>query len=352
MQRIHTQILWAMAAGALFTCTTVSVRGDTGFILKDTPGAYLDVLLDGRIVARYMDAHDTSTRERQQETYKPYLHVFDAEGKAPITKGPGGLYTHHRGIFIGWNKIGFQGKTYDRWHMKGGDIVHQKFLRQQAGPNQATFTSLTEWNDEAGQPLLEEERTMSFQRALAPGRLLIDFVSKLKASRGDVNLDGDPEHAGIQYRPAQEVAVSETIYVFPHAKADSHKEVDDPWIGETYVLGDRHYSVVDMNHPDNPKGSRISAYRDYGRFGYFPTMSIKSGDTLALKYRFLIVDADMPPADVIQKCWDQFAGVAQPTPTPETCIMPAESKAAAKKGDAKKAGAKKRAGSKRTDKAN
>ena len=64
-----------------------------------------------------MYAHDVSTPERRLETYKPYLHVFDADGTAPITKGAGGDFTHHRGIFIGWNKISVGGKTMDRWHM-------------------------------------------------------------------------------------------------------------------------------------------------------------------------------------------------------------------------------------------
>ena len=81
---------------------------DSGFAFDDKAGDHLDVLLDGKVVARYMYAHDTSTKERRAETYKPYLHVFDAEGKAPITKGPGGKFTHHRGIFIGWKKIGVQ----------------------------------------------------------------------------------------------------------------------------------------------------------------------------------------------------------------------------------------------------
>src|SRR5438876_264191 len=76
-----------------------------GFSFHDETGEHLDILRDGKIAGRYMYAYDKSTPERRLETYKPYLHVFDAEGKAPITKGPGGTYTHHRGIYIGWNKL-------------------------------------------------------------------------------------------------------------------------------------------------------------------------------------------------------------------------------------------------------
>lgn len=106
---------------------------DAPFVLQDTAGDHLDVRRGDKVLARYMYAHDTATKERHDLTYKPYLHVFDAEGKAPITKGPGGEFTHHRGLFIGWMTMTVDGKKYDRWHMKGGDQVHQKFSAQQKG---------------------------------------------------------------------------------------------------------------------------------------------------------------------------------------------------------------------------
>jgi len=299
---------------SLFTEITVAgcqcgASPKAGFSLKDNPGENLDILLDGCIVARYMYAYDKSTPGRLHDTYKPYLHVFDAEGKTPITKGPGGLFTHHRGIFIGWNRIGFDGKTYDRWHMTGGEIIHQKFLEQEADADQASFTSFTHWNDETSKPIIEEERTMTIRRAPTPFRLLIEFIAKLKATDGDVMLDGDPEHAGIQYRPADEVVADETMYVFPKENADPKVDVDYPWVGETYTFNEKRYSIVEMNHPENPKDTKFSAYRDYGRFGAFFKREIKSGETLTVKYRFLIADGEMPATDVIQKCWDEFAGV-------------------------------------------
>jgi hypothetical protein len=313
--------LAAVGAGA----ETVAAAGG-GFTFNDEPGECLDLLLDGRLVARYMYAHDTSTPAKRLETYKPYLHVFDAEGKAPITKGPGGQFTHHRGIFIGWNKIGFQGKSYDRWHMGGGEIVHQKFLDQKAGPEQAAFTSLTHWNDNAGEPIVAEQRTMTLRRAPAPWRAMIDFTTILTAPRGDVMLDGDPEHAGVQYRPANEVVGKETVYVFPKEGAKPTTDFDYPWVGETYTLDGKCYSVLDLNHPDNPKDTKFSAYRDYGRFGAFFKHEIKSGQSLTLKYRFLIADGEMPKAEVLQKCWDEFAGVASPTPTPKTTVVGGKNK--------------------------
>lgn len=320
-----------------------AVAADRGFTLQDQTGVHLDVLLDGRTVARYMYEYDKSTPDKLGETYKPYLHVFDAEGKEPITKGPGGEFTHHRGIFIGWRKITFQGKDYDRWHMKGGEIIHQKFLSRQAGPEQAAFTSLTYWNDSEGKPFVEEERTMAFRRAPDVGRLFIDFTATLKATRGDVLLGGDPEHAGIQYRPANEVDRKTTIYVFPRENADARKNLDYPWVGETYTLKGKRYSVVDFNHPQNPKKTVFSAYRDYGRFGAFFVAPIKAGDSLKVMYRFLIAEGEMPSAAAIQKCWDEYAGVASPSPVPKLTVKAAEQGKPAKPNKPKKAAKKNKA---------
>lgn len=294
---------------------------ETGFSFKDEPGVALDVLHDGTPVARYMYAHDSSSKERLLETYKPYLHVYDAEGQNFITKGAGGEFTHHRGIFIGWNRILFNGKRYDRWHMKGGEIVHQEFSKKMANKGGAMFTSVTHWNDEKGSPILEEHRTMGFVPGGDAGRLKIDFSSTLKAVAGDVVLQGDPEHAGVQYRPANEVDRKKTLHVFPKVDADPKKDLDYSWVGETYTLGDKQYSVVHMNHPKNPKGTKYSAYRDYGRFGAFFERPIKKGESLTVNYRFLIVDGEMPSAKTIQKVWDMMASTSAPSAVPQLSVI-------------------------------
>jgi mono/diheme cytochrome c family protein/glucose/arabinose dehydrogenase len=306
-----------------------AAEDDPGFTLKDAPGEHLDVLHRGRVAARYVYAHDTSTPARTHDTYKPYLHVFDADGERPITKGAGGEFTHHRGIFIGWNKLGHAGKTYDRWHMQTGAIVHQRFANQQAGAGDASFTSVTHWNDDEGKPLLVEERTLAFAPAPAPARLVIDFASKLTNARDEeITLDGDPEHAGIHYRPADELVRADTVYVYAKENAKPHEDVNYPWVGQTHTLGGDHggkrYSVVQMSHPDNPKNTRWSAYRNYGRFGAFPVATVKPGEPLLLRYRFLIADGEMPAPEFIQKSWDAFAGVKEASPVPKVTVMPAE----------------------------
>ena len=299
------------------------------FKLADKPGDHLDVLSDGKIIARYMYAYDKSSPERLAETYKPYLHVFDAEGSAPITKGPGGQFTHHRGLFIGWNKLTVDGKTYDRWHMKGGEIVHQKFVEQKADASGASFTSLTHWRGDGEAVILEEERTLNFLNPPAGAYALIEMTSKLKAVAGETKLDGDPEHAGLQFRPANEVDVAKTAYLFPRADADPKKDRDYPWVAESFSLNGKSYSVAYLNHPSNSKDAVTSAYRDYGRFGNWFKGAIPKGGEQTIKVRILVAAGEMLSADAIQKAANSFTGKDDPTPA-ATTLKRSESKAAAK----------------------
>lgn len=302
----------ALATAAVALGALLAAPAWAAFELKDTAGDHLDVLLDGKPVARYMYAYDTSTPERHHETYKPYLHVLDPATGKPLTKGPGGKYTHHRGIFIGWKATTVEGKKYDTWHMKPGDMVHQKFLKTEAGDADATITSLVHWLDGEGKPLVIEERTMTLRRpTTAEGIVVVDFVSTMKPAGADVDLKGDVEHAGIHYRPDDEVTQNKSaVYVFPKESittANVGKERDMPWAALTYTLRGQKYSVEEMNHPSNPKGTTWSAYRDYGRFGAFFEKKIPAGDSLTVRYRFLVMKGELPPRDTLQKFYAAFA---------------------------------------------
>lgn len=299
------------------------------FAWRDSPGAHLDLLYEGRPVTRYMCARDKSTPARAHETYKVYHHVFDPTGGHVITKGAGGRYTHHRGIFIGWNKLTFEGKRFDLWHMKNVEQAHQKMLATTAGPVLGRSTALIHWNDRDGEPILVEERTTTAYRQLPPAVLLLDFHTRLTAARGDVYLDGDPEHAGLQYRPHNEVAEraaaiakeakaarkggakpkphpDRTIYLFHKQGIRPRKDHDLPWAAMSYVLGQQRYSVQHMDCPANPRPTIYSAYRDYGRFGAFFKHTIKSGDTLELRYRVLVLHRDMPPREDLALTYAAF----------------------------------------------
>jgi hypothetical protein len=315
----EAQLWWIvplLPAGEKQTWTAALAKdvgdGKDRFAWQDEKGKHLDLLLAGRKVLRVMYAFDTSTKERAHETYKVYTHVFDAAGKEVITKGPGGLYTHHRGLFIGWRAIQYDGKKRgDWWHMKGVTQVHRKFADLFAGPVLAGMTAVIHWNDGEGRPVVIEQRRHVVFRQPAPAICLVDFRTKLTATRSDVVLDGDPEHAGMQYRPHNDVADNKSAkYLFPDA-AITTKNVkarrDLPWAAETYTLREKAYAVQHMNHPGNPKGTRTSAYRNYGRFGAFAKVAVGKGEAASLAYRIWVAAGAMPTRETLQARWEAFA---------------------------------------------
>jgi len=308
--------LWVVA----IICGSGAANG-AEFAWADEKGQYLDLLFGGRKVTRYMYAYDTSSREKTFETCKPFLHVFDEEGKGLLTNGPDGVnpygkgitYPHHRGIFIGWNKLECGEQSYDLWHMKDVAQVHQKFLELTGGPDKACSVALIHWNDKEGKPIIEEKRRTTVYPPSGSTILLLDFETELKAVKGDVYLNGDPEHAGFQYRPHNDVAAGgadvKAKYLFHKDGIDPTKDQDLPWVAMSYTLNGKPYSVQLMNHPGNPKGTVYSAYRDYGRFGAFFKDTIKAGETLRLRYRICIVQGRMPDRADLAKRYAAFVAV-------------------------------------------
>ncbi|MCS7253450.1 MAG: DUF6807 family protein [Armatimonadota bacterium] len=300
--------------------TLMHLSNAVQFELRDKQGEFTDVICDGKVIARYMYAYDASTPERLRETYKPYLHIIDPKVGLPITKGPGGMHPHHRAIFVGWSRTIVEGKRFDFWSMRGTHQLHLKFTKLEAKGNEAVISALIAWKDANNRTVIEEERTMRFLPPPNGAIALVDLVTTIKPAVSDVRLDGDPEHAGVQFRAASDIVAKETVFIFPKEDADPKVDRDYQWVAMSYTLPSGRYTVVHMNHPSNPKGTIYSAYRDYGRFGAFPRLDVKFNEFVTLKYRIVVFYGDMPDASLVQKLWDEFARVSTPSPAPKLTV--------------------------------
>jgi hypothetical protein len=314
------ELVWVAPPGDrgsvwIATIAPASEGEPTGFAWEDTPGDHLDLQDGGRGVLRYVYAHDPSSPERLAGTYKPYHHVFDETGSRFLTKGPGGLYTHHRGIFVGWNRLTSSGEERDFWHMKGVVQRHRESLERTAGPVFARHRALVEWVDERGDVVVSEVREVTAYRQSPPALVLLDVRCALTAVGGDVFLNGDPEHAGLQYRAHNDVAEApeegKARYLLPAEGVDPHQDRDLAWAVMVHDLDGKRYSIEHMSHPGNPRGWLYSAYRDYGRFGAFFTHTIPRGRTLDVRYRIRVSSGDPATRDEIAR---RYRGFADPPP--------------------------------------
>lgn len=319
------------AAGVMLTGICVALAGSTGqaaeakFHWENNEAAgTADLKFGEQPVVRYMFAYDDSTPERRELTYKTYHHVFAPGTQTIITKGPGGLYPHHRGLYVAWNKTGYEGKQSDFWHGTNGNHQrHAKFLDMKGDEKQGTMTAEIHWNDKEGKPVIIETRTLAVTKLpvnAAPGYgWQIDFHSSLASQRGTITLDGDRQHAGFQFRADQPVADAKGArYVRPSGFPEQPEafEVDDKkepeghinlnWLGMTYDLDGKRYNVEYCEDPSLPKPSRYSE-RPYGRFGAFFKTELQPGKPLLLRYRAIVTAGETPTRNVMQKRYDAFA---------------------------------------------
>ena len=138
---------------------------------------------------------------------------------------------------------------------------------------------------------------------------MIEFASRVASTVGKVKLDGDPQHAGFQFRASQEVpdnTKSLTYYLRPDGKddpgsfrnwPDNKDHVNLPWNAQSFVLGTQRYTCCYLDRPDNPKESRFSE-RDYGRFGSYFEYQLTADNSLDLNYRVWLQEGEMTVDEV------------------------------------------------------
>ena len=292
----------------LFVSTTAFA--EKGFQWKDEAGKHVDLLKDGKNVARYVyERMDPKDRER---TYKPFHHVYQADGKDFLTKGPGGKYTHHRGIYFGFSKCTAQDKDgkkvgVDTWHCKRAYQTHEKFLVQEGGGKAVQKVEIA-WRVDDGTVFATEQRQLTFSHR-EDGSLQVDFESTLSTTQDKVGLDGDPQHAGFQFRASNEVAEKtkgQTYYIRPEGGKDSpgktknwpgNKDMTNLlWKAQSLVVGGNRYTTVYLDRPGNPKPSFYSE-RDYGRFGSYFKREILKDNPLKINYRLNIKSGERTPEE-------------------------------------------------------
>ncbi len=249
----------------------------------------LDLTFGDQPVWRDMLAWDP---ERYEETYKPFQHLFAPDAPVLLTKGVGGTYSHHRGVFLGWGKTRAGGRTVNFWRMPPSEsyqrLVGNDPAQRRAGAVAARSVSTVRWHTKEGEALVEDERDVTTWR-IADGWLL-DYRIELRSLAGDVELDGDPPHAGFQFRAAQSVAEANSCtYLRPESAVDQGNDnwAECAWVAGRFPIEGRRYEVAFFDHPDNPRPTVYNT-RAYGRFGPFFRATLREGKPLVVRYRLLV----------------------------------------------------------------
>ncbi len=289
----------------------------------DEAAGISDLIYDGKPVLRYQFGFDTSTPEKAIETFKVFHHVFGPGTGTLMTKGAGGHFPHHRGLYVGWNKTSYEGGSGDFWHCtNGAHQRHAKFVEQTGDADHGKMTSVIHWNAADGKPVIIETRTVSVKKipVATEGQFgwQIDWTSQLESQRGEITLDGDRQHAGFQYRAANVVAEkNNATYLrptgFPEEEkafevadaTDPDKHINLGWLVMQYPVEDKTYSVGYFEDPGLPRPSRFSE-RPYGRFGAFFKTTLKPDQPLTMKYRVIVTADEKASREVWQQRYNSF----------------------------------------------
>jgi len=297
------------------TLSTQPASSRGGFTWHDQPGHHTELKFGERPILTYhYERLDESTPASRVRTYKVFHHVHAPNGDRIVTGGlnddPKVHSPHHRGIFYGFNRITYgNGKRADTWHcIDGAFQQHERFLASEQGAVLGRHRVEISWHGkDAG--FADEERELTVYNV--PGGHLIEFASRLRSSSGRVRIDGDPQHAGFQFRAHNDVDAftsRETIYVRPDGigKPGETRNWDPqtrqgpvnlPWNAMSFVLDGKRYTVAYLDHPGNPKEARFSE-REYGRFGSYFEYTIEKDKPLAVNYRLWLQEGLMQPEEV------------------------------------------------------
>lgn len=322
-QVMRQKFLFALLFMSLAIVASDATRAAKGFAWEDGNGE-TTLLFGGKPAMRYIHpTFDDSSADSIQNTFKPYHHVFSPDGETVLTKGPGGLYTHHRALFFGFNKVTYDGdKHCDVWHCTdGAHQQHVKELAREADENHARQRVAIDWYGGGDQPFAHEQRELTVTRPKHNGVAgwQIDFKSHVATADGKpIHLDGDPQHAGFHFRAAQEDientkeadqnqekqiyfvrtdgngTIGETRNWDPQKEDDpaSVESVNCPWDAMSFELHGKRYTVLYLDHPSNPKPSR-SSERAYGRFGSYFVADVTDAMPLNVKYRVWVQAGEM-----------------------------------------------------------
>jgi hypothetical protein len=303
-------VLPKLAAGksldleAVITVHKAPAGGADGYIWFSHGGRAVELQHAERPILRYeFPRYDDKTPKARFLSYKPFHHVYAPGGRGVITNGPTGRYPHHRGLFFGFMKCGYDGNQVDTWHCKGdAHQAHDGFLTLSTGRVLGRHRVAVNWNGVGKKTFAKEEREVAAYNV--PGGTLIEFSSRLSAVDGKVKLDGDPQHAGFHFRANSAVegkTEKQTIFVRPDG-ADKpgatrnwpkdKRQVNLPWDVMSFVLGDRRFSVAYLDRPSNPKEARYSE-REYGRIGSYFVYEVTKDKPLLINYRVWVQDGLM-----------------------------------------------------------
>ncbi|HOZ48427.1 MAG TPA: PmoA family protein [Candidatus Hydrogenedentes bacterium] len=258
-------------------------------------------------VARYHYGGDTS---------KPYLYPFiGPAGRSLLRLGhphdPDG-HRHHLGVWVAHKSV--NGHSF--WEEDTGSrIAHERIEAMEDGGDAASLIAHNTWLSADGKSLLNERRTTTLHN-LGSVETCLDITIELSPAEGDVILDKTP-FGFLGVRVAKTMSTNDGGGAIRNSQGDINEEQvlwkRARWVDYTGpVAPGTDNGIALFDHPDNPRFPTYFHVRGDGWMGasfcYEDPYTIKTGDTLVLRYRLLAHgQGPQAAADRIEGYWQRWA---------------------------------------------
>ena len=316
MRRTTTFV--TVCAAALFCAFVATPRHAAAQTVTITQSEdRLSVLIDGELFTEYI------FRGHSRPLLFPIIgpHGLGMTRSYPIKMGVPGEshdHVHQKPMFFayGWvNGINFFAET-----PTAGKTMHDKLLKVESGSKRGLIRTTNNWIAPDGKIVCTDTRTLSFQAL--PGGRAIDWEITLHASHGDVTFRDDKHgimairmHPNLRLDNAPKSGVTTANGQAVNSEGVSGKAVFGKrakWIDYWGKIDDKMVGIAIFDHPTNPRHPTWWMARGYGYVAADPfgahsiggeppgtgDMTIKAGEAITLRYRFVFHPGDPKQAKV------------------------------------------------------
>ena len=319
------------ASGAVWLSSVLLANAQPKVEFAEQAGG-IDVLSAGQLLTTYR-FEDTLT--------KPVLYPVRTLSGVPVNRayplenlsGETRDHRHHVGLFFTYdevNKIGFWNATNPPPHIK-----HMETTELKGGAGTGRLAVVLQWRDRNNQPLLEEQRSMTF--TVRENEYWIDFNIRLTALGKTVEFD-DTKEGMFSLRVAE--------WLKEDAPGTGHYTSSEGARGEKAIWGKRarwvtlegeqqgkKIGVAIFNHPGSVNYPTFWHARAYGLFAANPLgqeafqkslkeknpqpfhLTLKSGESALFGFRVLVYEGPRDQAQ-LEKQFADFSQVLMGAPKP------------------------------------
>ena len=258
----------------------------------------LDISIGGSVFTSYV--YDS-------QFAKPYLGPILLSNGHSITRLDFQTkeHPHQRSLIVAVGDVNgtdFWNEPADR-----GVQRHNEFVRIENKYSYAAFTASNIWEDAAGNALIAEDRTFTFYNQPHNCRY-IDLEILFRAEYGDVTFGATKEAGPLGIRVAESLRADRGGYIVNAYGAEGEHECwgrPTGWCAYNGEVEGLKCGIAVFDNEENERYPTAWHVRDYGLFAannlfFKGGLVIKSGETLAYKYRICIYESneDNKSADI------------------------------------------------------